>query len=106
MPGPEESAGTKLGLQELSGTKSESPGGRQTRSRTDALLWKEETNVGKPKTSEDMPKGFLELPWDDPQDQGIQGFRFGEFEKFPALEGRMNTTSEYQKGPRRDLQMT
>jgi hypothetical protein len=70
-PGPEEPSGTKPGLQESSGTKSGSPGGRQTRSRTDALLRKEETNVGKPKTSEDVPKGFEELPRDDPQYQGI-----------------------------------
>jgi hypothetical protein len=61
-PGPEEPSGTKPGLQESSGTKGGSPGGRQTRSRTDALLQKEETNVEKPKTSEDEPKGFEELP--------------------------------------------
>jgi hypothetical protein len=84
-PGPEEPTDTKPGLQELSDTKSGSPGGRQTRSRTDALLWKEETNFGKPKTSEDMPKGFLELPRSDPQYQGIRGFRFGDFEEFPVL---------------------
>jgi hypothetical protein len=98
-PGPEEPAGTKLGLQESSGTKSGSPGGRQTQSRTDALLRKEETNVGKLKTSKDMLKGFLELPRDDPQYQGIQGFRFGDFEEFPALGSRKNTTSGISKGP-------
>jgi hypothetical protein len=94
-PGPEEPAGTKPGLQESLGTKSGSPGGRQTQSRTNALLRKEEINVGKPKTLEDI----LELPWDDPQYQGIQGFRFGDFQKFPALGGRKNTTSKMSKGP-------
>jgi hypothetical protein len=79
-PRPEVPADTKPELQESSGTKSGSPGGRQTRSRTDALLRKEKTNVGKPKTLEDMPKGFLELPRGNPQYQGIQGFRFGDFE--------------------------
>jgi hypothetical protein len=98
-PGSEEPAGTKPGLQESSGTKSGSPGDRQTRSRTDALLRKEETNVGKPKTSKDMHEGFLELPRDDPQYQGIQGFRFGDFVEFPALGGRKNTTSRISKGP-------
>jgi hypothetical protein len=97
-PGPEEPAGSKSGLQESSGTKSGSPGGRQTRSRTDALLQKEETNVGKPKTPEDMPKGFQELPRIE-QHQGIQGFRSEDFEECPALGGRKNTTSEYIKGP-------
>jgi hypothetical protein len=82
-PGPEEPSGTKPGLHESLGTKSGSLHGRQTRSRTDALLRKEETNVGKPKTLEHMPKGVLELPQDDPQYQGIQGFRFGDFEEFP-----------------------
>jgi hypothetical protein len=99
-PGPEESAGTKPGLQESSSTKSGSLGGRQTRSRIDALLRKEVTNVGKSKTSEDMPEGFLELPRDDPQYQGIQGFRFGDFEEFLALGGRKNTTSQTSKGPK------
>jgi hypothetical protein len=100
-PGPEEPAGTKPGLQESSGTKSGSPDGRQMRSRIDALLRKEETNVEKPKTLEDMPKlGFLELPRNDPQYQGIQGFRFGDFEEFPALGGRKNTTSGISKGPK------
>jgi hypothetical protein len=97
--GPEEPLGTKPRLQESSGTKSESPGSRQTRSRIDALLRKEETKVGKPKTSEDMPKGFLELPQDDPQYQGIKGFRFGDFEEFPALGGRKNTALGISKGP-------
>jgi hypothetical protein len=98
-PGPEEPAGIKQGLQESSVTKSGSPGGRQTRSRTDALLRKEETNVGKPKTWEDMPEEFLELPRVDPQYQGIQGFRFGDFEEFPALGGRKKTTWGISKGP-------
>jgi hypothetical protein len=102
-PGPEEPAGTKPRLQESSGTKSGSPGGRQTRSRIDALLQKEETSVGKPKTLKDMPKGFLELPRDDPQYQGIQGFRFGDFEEFPALGGCKNTTSGISKGPEEGL---
>jgi hypothetical protein len=98
-PGPEEPSGTKPGLQESSGTKGGSPGDRQTRSRTDALLRKEETSVGKQKTSENEPKGFEELPRNDPQYQGIQGFRFGDFEEeFPALGGRKNTTSGISKG--------
>jgi hypothetical protein len=50
--------------------------------------------------------GFLELPRDDPQYQGIQGFRFGDFEEFPSLEGCKNTTSEYQKeGPADDIEI-
>jgi hypothetical protein len=98
MSGREEPVGTKPGLQESSGTKSESPGGRQTQSRTYALLRKEETNVGKPKTLEDMPKGFLDLPRNDPQYPGIQGFRFGDFEEFSTLGGRKNTTLEISKG--------
>jgi hypothetical protein len=57
-PGPKEPAGTKPGLEESLGTKSGSSGGRQTRSGADAPLRKEEISVGKPKTSEDMPKGF------------------------------------------------
>jgi hypothetical protein len=43
MPEPEEPAGTKPRLQELPGTKNGSPGGRHTRSMTDALLRVEET---------------------------------------------------------------
>jgi hypothetical protein len=62
------------------------------------ILRKEETNVGKPKTSEDMPKGFQDLPRDDPQYQGIQGFRFGDFEESPALGGRKNTTFKRGQG--------
>jgi hypothetical protein len=55
MPEPEEPAGTKPGLQELPGTKNGSPGGRQTRSMTDALLRIDETEVGKSKSSVVMP---------------------------------------------------
>jgi hypothetical protein len=53
MPEPEEPAGTKPRLQELSGTKSGSPGGRQTQSRTDALLRNDESvkNSGTPGVS-------------------------------------------------------
>jgi hypothetical protein len=96
MPEPEEPAGTKPGLQELSGTKNGFPGGRQTRSMTDALLWFDETEVGKLKTSVVMPKGFEELPPTDPQYQGIQGFSFGDF---PPLGGEssMNTTLKVTK---------
>jgi hypothetical protein len=101
-PGLEEPSGTRPGLQESPGTKGGSTGGRQTRSRTDALLRKEETNVGKPTTSEDEPKGFEELPRNDPQYQGIQGFRFGDLEEeFPALGGRKNTTSGISKGAKK-----
>jgi hypothetical protein len=64
MPEPEEPAGTKPGLQELSGTKNGSPGGRQTRSMTDALLRVDETEVGKSKSSVVMPKGFKEIASD------------------------------------------
>jgi hypothetical protein len=46
MPEPEEPARTKPGLQELPGTKNGSPGGRQTRSMTDALLRVDDTEVG------------------------------------------------------------
>jgi hypothetical protein len=58
MPEPEEPAGTKPGLQELSGTKNGSPGGRQTRSKSDALLRVDESGAGKPKSSVEMPKGI------------------------------------------------
>jgi hypothetical protein len=78
MPEPEESAGTKSGLQELSGTENGSSGGRQTRSKTDALLRVDESGVGKSKSSVEMPKGFEELPPTNPQYQGIQGFSFGD----------------------------
>jgi hypothetical protein len=47
MPKPEEPAGTKPGLQDLSGTKNGSPGGRQTRSKTAALLRVDESYVWK-----------------------------------------------------------
>jgi hypothetical protein len=47
-----------------------------------------------------MPKGFLQFPRDDPQYKGIQGFRFGDFEEFPALGGRKNTTLGISKGPK------
>jgi hypothetical protein len=67
MSEPEEPAGTKPGLQVLPGTKNGSPGGRQTRSMTDALLRIDETEVGKSKSSVVMPKGFEELPQTDPQ---------------------------------------
>jgi hypothetical protein len=79
MPEPEEPAGTKPRLQELPGTKNGSPGRRQTRSMTDALLRVDETEVGKSKSSVVMPKGFEELPRTDPQYQGVQGFNFGTF---------------------------
>jgi hypothetical protein len=55
MPEPEEPTGTKPGLQVLPGTKNGSPGGRQTRSMTDALLQVDETEVGKSKSSVVMP---------------------------------------------------
>jgi hypothetical protein len=92
MPEPEEPAGTKPGLQELSGTKNGSSGGRQTRSKTDALLRIDESGVGRSKSSVEMPKGFEELPPTDPQYQGIQGFSFGDF---PPLLGEVSkdTTS-------------
>jgi hypothetical protein len=97
MPEPEEPAGTKPGLQVLPGTKNGSPGGRQTRSMTDALLRVDDTEVGKSKSSVVMPKGFGELPRTDPQYQGIQGFNFGDF---PPLGGGVSkeTTSNITKG--------
>jgi hypothetical protein len=93
MPEPEEPAGTKPGLQELPGTKNGSPGGRQTRSMTDALLRVDDTEVGKSKFSVVMPKGFRI----DPQYQRIQGFNFGDF---PPLGGGVSkeTTSNVTKG--------
>jgi hypothetical protein len=106
MPELEEPAGTKPGLQELPGTKNGSPGGRQTRSKTDALLRVDESGVGKSKSSVEMPKGFEELPPNDPQYQGIQGFSFGDF---PPLGGEVskNTTSnmtiEAKEAPSRDI---
>jgi hypothetical protein len=97
MPEPEERAGTKPALQELPGTKNGSPGGRQTRSMTDAVLRFDETEVGKSKSSVVMPKGFEELPRTDSQYQGIQGFNFGDF---PPLGGEVSkeTTSNVTKG--------
>jgi hypothetical protein len=106
MPEPKKPAGTKPGLQELSSTKNGSPGGRQTRSKTDALLRVDESGVGKSKPSVEMPKGFEELPPTDPQYQGIQGFSFGDF---PPLRGEVskNTTSNMTIGakeaPSRDI---
>jgi hypothetical protein len=67
MPEPKEPAGTKPGLQDLSGTKIESPGGRHTRSKTNALLRIDESGVGKSKSFVEMPKGFEELPPTNPQ---------------------------------------
>jgi hypothetical protein len=106
MPEPEKPAGTKPGLQELSGTKNGSPGGRKTRSKTGALLRVDESGAGKPKSSVEMPKGFGELPPTDPQYQGIQGFSFGDF---PPLGGEVSkdTTSNMKIGakeaPSRDI---
>jgi hypothetical protein len=96
MPEPEEPAGTEPGLQVLPGTKNGSPGGRQTRSMTDALRI-DKTEVGKSKSSVVMPKGFEELPQTDPQYQGIEGFNFGDF---PALGGGVSkdTTSNVTEG--------
>jgi hypothetical protein len=56
MPEPEEPANTKLGLQELLETKNGSPGGRQTRSKTDALLQVDESGLGKSKSLGEMPQ--------------------------------------------------
>jgi hypothetical protein len=53
MPEPKEPAGTKPGLQELSSTKNGFRGGRQTQSKTDALLRVDESGVGKSKSSVD-----------------------------------------------------
>jgi hypothetical protein len=82
----------KAGLQELSDTKNGSPGGRQTQTKTDALLRVDEFGVGKAKSFVEMPKGFEELPPTDPQYQGIQGFSFRDF---PPLGGEVSkdTTS-------------
>jgi hypothetical protein len=107
MPEPEEPAGTKPALQELSRTKNGSPGGRQTRSMTDALLRVDESDLGKSKSSVVMPKSFEELTPTDPQYHGIQGFSFGEF---PPLGGEVSkdTTSNMTIGarshPRRTLE--
>jgi hypothetical protein len=46
-----------------------------------------------------MPRGFQELPRNASQYQGIQGFRFGDFEEFPALGGCASTTLGISKGP-------
>jgi hypothetical protein len=73
MPEPKEPAGTKPGLQALSGTKNGSPGGRQMQSKTDALLRVDESGFTKSKSSVEMPKGFEELPPTDPQYQGSKG---------------------------------
>jgi hypothetical protein len=77
MPEPEEPAGTKPGLQELSWKKNGSPGGRQTRSKTNALLRVD--GVGKSKSFVKMPKGFEELPPTDPQYWGYKGLASGTF---------------------------
>jgi hypothetical protein len=107
MPEPEEQAGTKPELQELPGTKNGSLGGRQTRSKTDALLRVDESGVGKSKSSVKVPKGFEELPPTDPQYQGIQGFSFGNF---PPLGGEVskdttsNMTIGAKEAPSRDIE--
>jgi hypothetical protein len=44
---------------------------------TDALLWVDETEVGKPKSSVVMPKGFGELPQTDPQYRESKGSTSG-----------------------------
>jgi hypothetical protein len=64
---------------------------------TDALLRVDETEVGKSQSSVVMPKGFEELPRTDPQYQGVQGFKFGDF---PPLGGGVsrNTTSRVTQG--------
>jgi hypothetical protein len=103
---PEEPASTKPGLQELSCLKNGSPGGRQTRSKIDALLRVDKSGVGKSKSSVEMPKGFEELPSTDPQYQGIQGFRYGDF---PPLGGEVskdtpsNMTIGAKEAPSRDI---
>jgi hypothetical protein len=108
MPEPEEPAGTKPGLQELSGTKNGSSGGRQTRSKTDALLRVDESDVGKSKPSVVMPKSFEKLPPTDPQYQGIQGFSFGDFPP-PGGEVSKDTTSNMtigaKKAPSKDIEI-
>jgi hypothetical protein len=107
MPEQEEPAGTKPGLQESSGTKNGSPGGRQTRSKTNALLRVDESGVGKSKSSVEMPKGLEELPPTDPQYQGIQGFSFGDF---PPLGGEVskdttsNMTIGAKEAPSKDIE--
>jgi hypothetical protein len=106
MPKPKEPAGTKPGLQELLITKIGSPGGRQTRSKTDTLLRVDESGVGKSKSSVEMPKGFEELRPTDPQYQEIQGFSFGDF---PPLGGEvskdktLNMTIGAKKAPSRGI---
>jgi hypothetical protein len=105
-PEPEERAGTKPGLQELSGTKSGSPCGRQTQFMTDALLRVDETEVGKTKSSVVMPKGFGELPRTDPQYQGIQGFNLGDFSPLGGEVSRvtiLNVTKGAGEAPSDDM---
>jgi hypothetical protein len=68
MPESKEPAGTKPELQELPGTKNGSPGGRQTRLMTDALLRVDETEARKSKSSVVMAiKGFEKLRQTDPK---------------------------------------
>jgi hypothetical protein len=107
MPEPEEPEGTKPGLQELSGTKNGSLGGRQTRSKSDALLRVDESGVGKLKSFVEMPQGFGELPPTDPQYQGIQGFSFGLFLPLGgevSKDTTSNMTIGAKEAPSRDIE--
>jgi hypothetical protein len=45
-----------------------------------------------------MPKGFGELPWTDPQYQGIQGFNLRDFPPLGPGEVSKETTSNITKG--------
>jgi hypothetical protein len=109
MPEQEEPACTKPWLQELSGTKIGSPGGKQTRSKTDALLRVDESGIGKSKSSIEMPKGFEELPPTNLQYEEIQGFSFGDV---PPLGGEVskdttsNMTIRAKEAPSRDIGMS
>jgi hypothetical protein len=73
------------------------------------MLRVNETEVGKPKSSVVMPKGFGKLPRTDPHYQGIQGFNFGDY---PPLGGEVSneTTSNVTKGageaPSEDIGMS
>jgi hypothetical protein len=94
------------GLQKLSGATSGSPGGRQTRSKTDALLRVDESGVGISKFSVEMLKGFEELPPTDPQYQGIQGFSFGDFSPLGgevSKDTTSNMTIGAKEAPSRDI---
>jgi hypothetical protein len=80
----------------------------QTRIRAGATPWRSKTLQARVAATTLTCKGperqrlagpQSNMPFGYPQYQGIQGFRFGDFEEeFPALGGRKNTTSGISKG--------